>query len=115
VFKIIGVVHHRITTLLPQQGTRPKFAQLYIHDTENEIYNRLNLFENDDNGHVHPDPDVALSLMNMLNENNQLVKAFRCARERIEQEPGRSRFVCLGATQEMAFSTIYHQVKRSQL
>jgi hypothetical protein len=89
VFKIIGVVHHRITTLLPQQGTRPKFAQLYIHDTENEIYNRLNLFENDDNGHVHPDPDVALSLMNMLNENNQLVKAFRCARERIEQEPGK--------------------------
>jgi hypothetical protein len=37
VFKINGVVHHRIGTLLPQQGAQPKFAQLYIHDTENEI------------------------------------------------------------------------------
>src|SRR5438105_2097187 len=30
VFKINGVVHHRIGTLLPRRGTRPKFAQLYI-------------------------------------------------------------------------------------
>jgi hypothetical protein len=30
VFKINGVVHHRIGTLLPHQGTRPRFAQLYI-------------------------------------------------------------------------------------
>ncbi|XP_025813251.1 uncharacterized protein LOC112890603 [Panicum hallii] len=32
---------------------------------------------------------IALSLMNMLDEHNQLVKAFRCARERIEQEGGK--------------------------
>jgi hypothetical protein len=89
VFKINGVVHHRIGTLLPHQGTRPRFAQLYIYDTENEIQNRLNLFESDDNTRVQPDPDTALSLMNMLNENNQLVKAFRYARERIEEEPGK--------------------------
>jgi hypothetical protein len=89
VFKINGVVHHRIGTLLPHQGTRPRFAQLYIYDTENEIQNRLSLFESDDNTRVQPDPDTALSLMNMLNENNQLVKAFRYARERIEEEPGK--------------------------
>jgi hypothetical protein len=84
VFKFNGVVHHRIGTLLPQQGTQPRFAQLYIHDTENETYNRLNLFENADNSPVQPDPDVALSLMNMLNENNQLIKAFWYAQESIE-------------------------------
>jgi hypothetical protein len=88
VFKINGVAHHCIGTLLPQQGTQPKFAQLYIHETENVIHNRLHLFENGDNDLVQPDRDVALSLMNMLNENNQLVKAFRYARERIEYEPG---------------------------
>jgi hypothetical protein len=51
VFKINGVVHRRVGALLPQQGTRP-YAQLYIHDTENKIHNRLNLFKNDDNNHV---------------------------------------------------------------
>lgn len=30
VFKINGVVHHRIGTLLPSHGKQPKFAQLYI-------------------------------------------------------------------------------------
>jgi hypothetical protein len=52
VFKINGIVYHSIGTLLPQQGARPNFAQLYIHDTKNEEQNRLNLFENDDNSHV---------------------------------------------------------------
>jgi hypothetical protein len=37
VFKINGVVHYRIGALLPQQGTRPRFAQLYIHDTKKNI------------------------------------------------------------------------------
>jgi hypothetical protein len=62
--------------LLPQQGARPKFAQLYIHDTENEVQNMLSLFENDDNSPIQPDADIALCFMNMLNETNQLVKAF---------------------------------------
>jgi hypothetical protein len=48
VFKINGVVHHRIGTLLPQRGTQPKFAQLYIYDTEHETQNRLGMYETDD-------------------------------------------------------------------
>jgi hypothetical protein len=76
VFKINGVVHHRIGTLLPQQGARAKFAQFYMHDTENEIHNRLSLFENDDNNPIQSDVVITHSLINMLNKNNQLVKAF---------------------------------------
>lgn len=49
VFKINGVVHHRIGTLLPHHGTRPKFAQLYIYDTDHEPQNGLDIFEGDDN------------------------------------------------------------------
>jgi hypothetical protein len=86
VFKINGVVHHRISTLLPQQGARRKFAQLYIYDTENEVQNRLSLFENDDNSPNQLDPEIVVSLMHMLNESNQLVKAFRFARERIDEK-----------------------------
>lgn len=36
VFKINGVVHHRIGSLLPSSGSPPKFAQLYIYDPQNE-------------------------------------------------------------------------------
>lgn len=45
VFKINGVVHHRIGTLVPSCGSPPKFAQLYVYDPENELQNRLNIFE----------------------------------------------------------------------
>ncbi|AQL01905.1 hypothetical protein ZEAMMB73_Zm00001d045253 [Zea mays] len=86
VFKINGVVHHRIGTLLPQHGTQPKFAQLYTYDTEHETQNRLGMFETDDGAGGHPDPEIASSLLDMLNENNSLVKAFRYARERLERE-----------------------------
>jgi hypothetical protein len=39
VFKINGVVHHRIGSLLPHRGKQPNFAQLYIYDPENETQN----------------------------------------------------------------------------
>jgi hypothetical protein len=39
VFKISGQVHHRIGSLLPQEGLPPKFIRLYIYDTANEISN----------------------------------------------------------------------------
>jgi hypothetical protein len=39
--RIQGQVCHRIGSLLPQDGERPKFAQLYIFDTDNEVQNRM--------------------------------------------------------------------------
>jgi hypothetical protein len=86
VFKINGVVHHRIGSLLPKPGLRPKFAQLYIYDTEHEESNRLGVFKSDDRSSKQPDPEIAQSLLEMLSEHNSLVKAFRLARERLEQE-----------------------------
>ncbi|KAL3619470.1 hypothetical protein CASFOL_037040 [Castilleja foliolosa] len=41
VFKLQGQNYHRIGSLLPIEGEQPKFAQLYIHDTTNEISNRI--------------------------------------------------------------------------
>jgi hypothetical protein len=85
VFRINGVVHHRIGTLLPRPGSHPKFAQLYIHDPDAELQSRLHIFESDDAGAACPDSAITQSLMEMLDAHNELVKAFRCARERIEQ------------------------------
>jgi hypothetical protein len=43
-FILSGQNFHRIGSLLPEAGTTPKFAQLYIVDTENEVQNRASVF-----------------------------------------------------------------------
>jgi hypothetical protein len=43
-FVISGQNYHRIGSLVPTEGQRPKFCQLYIYDTENELANRLSHF-----------------------------------------------------------------------
>lgn len=42
--RIQGQSCHRIGSLLPMPGENPRFAQLYIYDTENEIQNRIHGF-----------------------------------------------------------------------
>jgi hypothetical protein len=41
VFKISGVLHHRIGSLLPQNQEKPKFSQLYLCDKDEAVNNRL--------------------------------------------------------------------------
>jgi len=36
--------YHCIGSLLPENGSSPKFVQLYIYDTENETTNRIQHF-----------------------------------------------------------------------
>jgi hypothetical protein len=85
VFKINGVVHHRIGSLLPSSGSPPKFAQLYIYDPQNETQNRLNIFGNDSDDADKPDPEIVSALSSMLDRHNSLVQTFRYARERLSQ------------------------------
>lgn len=42
IFKLHGQNYHKIGSLLPNNDSTPKFAQLYIYDTENEVANRIN-------------------------------------------------------------------------
>lgn len=42
IFKLHGQNYHLIGGLVPTENTTPKFAQLYIYDTENEVANRIN-------------------------------------------------------------------------
>jgi len=41
VFRMHGRNYHHIGTLLPEEGSKPRWAQLYIYDTENEVQNRI--------------------------------------------------------------------------
>jgi hypothetical protein len=83
VFKINGQVHHRIGSLLPENGESPVYAQLYIFYTNNEVQNRVSIFDtdrdyNDDNG---VDKKIVEGLVVMFDEANELVKSFRAERD----------------------------------
>ena len=43
-FILHGQNYHRIGSLLPDSGETPKFTQLYIYDTQNEVSNRVSHF-----------------------------------------------------------------------
>jgi len=40
IYRLSGQNFHAMGSLLPTDGSKPKFSQLYIYDTENEISNR---------------------------------------------------------------------------
>jgi hypothetical protein len=80
----MGETHH-IGTLLPEEGSKPRWAQLYIYDTEHEIENRINASKcYGEKSSV--DPNLIVGLQKMLDENNILAKTFRMARDRFKQE-----------------------------
>ncbi|OMO52744.1 DNA helicase PIF1, ATP-dependent [Corchorus olitorius] len=84
VFRINKQTYHRIGTLLPLQGCRPKFCQLYIYDTQNENENRINAIATDgDSSNINR--VIVQSLMVMFDELNEVAKAFRNARDRFEE------------------------------
>ncbi|KAM0840853.1 hypothetical protein ACQ4PT_059380 [Festuca glaucescens] len=90
-FKISGQTHHRLGSLLPAKDDSvppkydsPKYAELYIYDTSNEVDNRIRALHPDDSSDSGLDKDVVAALIDMLNEHNPLVQQFRQARERLK-------------------------------
>ncbi|KAL4581206.1 hypothetical protein LXL04_017416 [Taraxacum kok-saghyz] len=84
-FRLSGHNYHRIGTLLPTHADgRPRFAQLYIYDTENEVDNRIYSIQNftPSSGDEVIFRDILRELIKMLDRHNSLVQAFRMARER---------------------------------
>ncbi|XP_037469339.1 uncharacterized protein LOC119341569 [Triticum dicoccoides] len=81
IFKINGQVCHRIGSLLPNEGDSPKYAELYIHDRENEVSNRIQALSQQNETGAGLDKEIVKGLMQMLDANNSLVKKFRMASE----------------------------------
>lgn len=73
-FSVHGQVYHFIGSLLPNEGQAPKFAQLYIYDTENEMRNRLNVMED-------LDATILQNLQDMLDTVNPYIRVFRQVRD----------------------------------
>ncbi|KAJ1703901.1 hypothetical protein LUZ63_003680 [Rhynchospora breviuscula] len=86
VFRVSGQLCHLIGSLLPLDDEPPRFAQLYMYDTQNEISNRLGLFSTDDSLSA-PRSHIVQALSAMLGQHNCYVQAFRSVRERILADP----------------------------
>ncbi len=73
-FRIQGEFYHKIGFMCLAEGQRPQFAQLYIHDIENERQNH----------HVVMpllDPTMLDWLLTMMYNINPYVKVFKMARD----------------------------------
>ncbi|CAH9133153.1 unnamed protein product [Cuscuta epithymum] len=82
VFKLHGQNYHLIGSLMPEENEVPKFAQLYIYDTANEVVNRIrSVRDADDKNTLHA--DIVSDLKDMLDKNNAFVKSFRMVGQKV--------------------------------
>ncbi|KAL3648627.1 hypothetical protein CASFOL_005030 [Castilleja foliolosa] len=84
IFRLNGQNYHLIGSLLPEDGTTPKFAQMYIYDTENEVSNRKNSVRGSSDVN-NLSEDIIGGLKQMLDDHNKLVKTFRMAKDTIQE------------------------------
>lgn len=82
IYRLNGQNHHVFGSLIPDDGDTPKFCQLYIYDTVNEVTNRLCWVIVKDEQVA--DAEVVQGLIAMLDETNELVLKFRMVRDRFE-------------------------------
>ncbi|XP_074373762.1 uncharacterized protein LOC141714124 [Apium graveolens] len=82
---IYGQNHHNLGCLQPGDGQSPRFCQLYIYDTENKVGNRKSAI-NGDHDDEQVDKEIVEGLLKMLDRHNNLVKAFRQGRDRVNND-----------------------------
>ncbi|GJZ88908.1 DNA helicase [Tanacetum coccineum] len=76
-------VYHWIGSLCPLAGEPPRFLQLYIYDTENEVENKMRNFGGIDDSNL--DSEIVEGLVHFLDVHNELVQLFRIARDKCRE------------------------------
>lgn len=79
VFKVGGQISHWMGSLCPPTDQNPRFLQMYIYDTTNEVCNRLRHFGGGESTDLKP--EVVETLIQFFDEFNDLVRLFRTARD----------------------------------
>ncbi|XP_050915146.1 uncharacterized protein LOC127130124 [Lathyrus oleraceus] len=69
-FRAQGAFYHNIGGFYPNEGVRPRFLQLYVYDTDNELHNRMQ-----ENPQLHQ--NVVHKLQKMLHQFNPFVIRFK--------------------------------------
>ncbi|GJS11226.1 helitron helicase-like domain-containing protein [Tanacetum coccineum] len=70
VFRISGQIYHWIGSMCPEEGQPPRFLQLYIYDTTNEVKNRMAHFHNQDE--LQLKEEIVEGLIEFLDKHNLL-------------------------------------------
>ncbi|PWA42990.1 hypothetical protein CTI12_AA538620 [Artemisia annua] len=65
------------------EDENPRFLQLYIYDTANEVNNRLAHFDRDSSTTLQP--EIVANLIDVLDHNNAMVQLFRTARDKFNE------------------------------
>ncbi|XP_076908312.1 uncharacterized protein LOC143565126 [Bidens hawaiensis] len=86
-FRLSGENYHCLGSLLPLDGRKAQFSQLYIYDTENEISNRQRVFGENNSKVDDQEKHIINYLKTMLDSNNHLVQAYRMVRDCFEENP----------------------------
>ncbi|GKE24487.1 DNA helicase [Tanacetum coccineum] len=71
VLKISSQIYHWIGSLCPEQGHHPRFLQLYIYYTHNEVENRMHHFGEVNEGTLNP--DIVQGLIHVLDEHSRIL------------------------------------------
>ncbi|GJY66365.1 DNA helicase [Tanacetum coccineum] len=80
VFRISGQIYHWIGSMCPEEGNMPRFLQLYIYDTTNEVKNRMAHFGGEEQSGLKR--EIVEGLIDFLDNHNALVQLFRTARNK---------------------------------
>ncbi|XP_024625434.2 uncharacterized protein [Medicago truncatula] len=83
-FVMNGENYHQIGSLLPLPGIQPKFAQLYIYDTENEISNRMSVVRMKDNNSSLK-ATIVDDIMKVLDNHNPYAQTYRMIRDKMSE------------------------------
>ncbi|KAL6569855.1 hypothetical protein OROMI_014369 [Orobanche minor] len=82
-FRLGGQNLHRIGSLLPLDGSTPKFSQLYIFEPDGELENRKNAVSK---GKPYDfDDSIVTNLKQMIDENSPYAKIYRMAADHISR------------------------------
>ena len=71
VFRVSGQIYHWIGGLCPEGLDDPRFLQLYIYDTADEVSNKLSHFNRNRASELHE--DIVQGLIHFLDDHNALV------------------------------------------
>ncbi|GJV54149.1 DNA helicase [Tanacetum coccineum] len=82
VFKVSGQIYHWIGAMCPPAGAAPRFLQLYIYDTQNEVANRMLHFGREANNDL--DSNIVQPLIHFLDQHNDLVQIFRATQDKCD-------------------------------
>ncbi|KAL6564888.1 hypothetical protein OROMI_016338 [Orobanche minor] len=83
IFRLNGQNHHSIGSLLPRDGQKAKFLQMYIQDPHIEIVSRIEAVRSTDVKELHS--EIVSDLRDMLDKHNVFAKSFRMARDRLKE------------------------------